>query len=107
MSLKPHHVLGVESPTLFLESLGCQVLGLGSLHVVEDEEECLSAQPLEEVNGVTAGRWGLGVVLRGVTWVPRQVWSQPLRVTRVWQVVGGSLQHTNIIQELINIRIIS
>ena len=52
MPLEPHHVLGVEPPALLLERLGCQVLGLGALHVVEDEEERLRGQPLKEVNGV-------------------------------------------------------
>ena len=52
MPLEPHHVLGVEPPALLLERFGCQVLGLGALHVVEDEEERLRGQPLKEVNGV-------------------------------------------------------
>ena len=52
MPLEPHHVLGVEPPTLLLERLGRQVLGLGALHVVEDEEERLRGQPLKEVDGV-------------------------------------------------------
>ena len=43
MPLEPHHVLGVEPPTLFLESLCCQVLRLRSLHVVENEEQRLCA----------------------------------------------------------------
>ena len=50
--LKPHHVLRVEPPALLLERLGRQVLRLGALHVVEDEEERLRGQPLEEVDGV-------------------------------------------------------
>ena len=52
MSLEPHHVHCVEPPTLLLESLGSQILCLGSLHVVEDEEERLRGQPLKEVDGV-------------------------------------------------------
>ena len=41
--LEPHHVLGVKPPALLLESLGGQVLRLGALHVVEDEEQRLCA----------------------------------------------------------------
>ena len=41
VALEPHHVLGVKPPTLLLERLGSQVLGLGALHVVEDEEKRL------------------------------------------------------------------
>ena len=52
MPLEPHHVLGVEPPALLLERLGRQVLGLGALHVVEDEEERLRGQSLEEFYGV-------------------------------------------------------
>ena len=40
--LKPHHVLSVEPPALLLKGLGCQVLGLGPLHIVEDEEQSFS-----------------------------------------------------------------
>lgn len=36
--LEPHHVLGVESPTLLFEGLRCEVLGLRALHVIEYEE---------------------------------------------------------------------
>ena len=56
MPLEPHHVLRVEPPALLLESLCCQVLRLRSLHVVEDEEQRLCAQPLEEVYRI-ASRW--------------------------------------------------
>jgi len=42
VSLEPHHVLGVEPPALLLQRLGRQVLGLGTLHVVEDEEQSFS-----------------------------------------------------------------
>lgn len=37
--LKPHHVLCVEPPRLLLQSLCCEVLSLGTLHVIEDKEE--------------------------------------------------------------------
>ena len=56
MPLEPHHVLGVEPPTLLLESFCCQVLRLRSLHVVEDEEQRLCAQPLEEVYRIASRR---------------------------------------------------
>lgn len=49
MALEPHHVLGVEPPTLFLECFSCQVLRLAPLHVVENEEERFRRQPLEEL----------------------------------------------------------
>ena len=55
MPLEPHHIFSVEPPTLFLKGLGGQILGLGSLHVVENEEQCFSGQPLEEVYCVTSG----------------------------------------------------
>ena len=56
MPLEPHHVLRVEPPALLLESFCCQVLRLRSLHVVEDEEQRLCAQPLEEVYRVASRR---------------------------------------------------
>ena len=56
MPLEPHHVLCVEPPTLLLESLCCQVLRLRALHVVEDEEQRLCAQPLEEVYRIASRR---------------------------------------------------
>ena len=56
MPLEPHHVLGVEPPALLLESFGSKVLRLGALHVVEDEEQRLCAQPLEEVYRVASRR---------------------------------------------------
>lgn len=49
MALEPHHVLGVEPPTLLLECFSCQVLRLTPLHVVENEEERFRRQPLEEL----------------------------------------------------------
>lgn len=52
MPLKPHHVLGVKSPALFLERLGGQVLRLCALHVVKHEEQCFCRQPLIKFNGV-------------------------------------------------------
>jgi len=91
--LEPHHVLGVKPPALLLQSLGGQVLRLGALHVVEDEEERLRRKSLEEVDGITALWWCLWVVGRSVTRVPRQVRSQSLRVRGVGQVVRGRLQH--------------
>ena len=97
MSLEPHHILGVEPPTLLLEGLGRQVLGLGSLHVIEDEEECLRGQLLEEVDRITSRGWSLGIVRGCVAGVSRQVGPQSLRITGVWQVVGCSLQHAKII----------
>ena len=97
MSLEPHHILGVEPPTLLLEGLGRQVLGLGSLHVIEDEEECLRGQLLEEVDRITSRGWSLGIVRGCVAGVSRQVGPQSLRITGVWQVVGRSLQHPKII----------
>lgn len=106
VSLEPHHVLGVEPPALLLQGLGRQVLGLGPLHVVEDEEECLGGQPLEEVDGVAARRRGLGVVGWGLAWVPGKVGSQSLRITGVRQVLAGGLQHAatrNIEQSNVNI----
>jgi len=42
MSLEPHHILGVEPPALLFKGLGCQILGLGPLHVVEDKEQSFS-----------------------------------------------------------------
>ena len=57
--LEPHHVLGVEPPALLLECLGGQILGLGALHVVEDEEQSLRRETLEEVYRVAARRRGL------------------------------------------------
>ena len=56
MPLEPHHVLRVEPPALLLESFCCQVLCLRPLHVVEDEEQRLCAQPLEEVYRVATRR---------------------------------------------------
>ena len=85
--LEPHHVLGVKPPALLLESLGGQVLRLGALHVVEDEEERLRRKSLEEVDGITALWWCLWVVRWSVTRVSRQVRSQSLRVRWVGQVV--------------------
>ena len=85
--LEPHHVLGVKPPALLLESLGGQVLRLGALHVVEDEEERLRRKSLEEVDGITALWRCLGVVGWSVTRVARQVRSQSLRVRGVGQVV--------------------
>jgi len=85
--LEPHHVLGVKPPALLLQSLGGQVLRLGALHVVEDEEERLRRKSLEEVDGITALWWCLWVVRWSVTRVSRQVRSQSLRVRWVGQVV--------------------
>ena len=93
MSLEPHHVFGVEPPTLLLQRLSSQILCLGALHVVENEEERLRGQPLEEVDGVAARGRGLGVVGGRVTRVPRQVGSQSLGVARVRQMVRCRLQH--------------
>ena len=87
MALKPHQVLGVKPPALLLQSLGGQVLRLGALHVVEDEEERLRRKSLEEVDGITALWWCLWVVRWSVTRVSRQVRSQSLRVRWVGQVV--------------------
>lgn len=56
MPLEPHHVLGVEPPALFLECLGCEVLRLRALHVVEHEEQRLRRQSLEELHGVRMGK---------------------------------------------------
>jgi len=94
MPLEPHHVLCVEPPTLLLESLCCQVLRLRALHVVEDEEQRLCAQPLEEVYRIASRRRCLngnhvqdlflyqsqsylGVVKWSVAGVARQVWPEP------------------------------
>ena len=93
MSLEPHHVLGVEPPTLLLQRLGRQVLRLGPLHVVEDEEERLRGESLEEVDGVAGWRRSLGVVSWCLTWVPGQIRPQSLTITGVWQVLAGCLQH--------------
>ena len=93
MPLEPHHVLRVEPPALLLESFCCQVLRLRSLHVVEDEEQRLCAQPLEEVYRVASRRrclnenvqiiffrlvfTYLGVVEWSVAGVAWQVWPEP------------------------------
>ena len=87
MALKPHQVLGVKPPGLLFEGLGRQILSLGALHVVEDEEERLRTKSLEEVDGITALWWCLWVVRWSVTRVSRQVRSQSLRVRWVGQVV--------------------
>lgn len=52
VTLKPHHVLGVEPPRLFLECLRSEILRLRALHVVEDEEQRLNAQFLIELHCV-------------------------------------------------------
>ena len=57
MSLEPHHILGVKPPALLLQCLRRQILRLGALHVIENEEERLRRKSLEEVNGITA-LWG-------------------------------------------------
>lgn len=75
--LEPHHVLRVEPPALLLESFCCQVLRLRSLHVVENEEQRLCAQPLEEVYRVASRRRCLGVVQWSVAGVAWQVWPEP------------------------------
>ena len=94
MPLEPHHVLRVEPPALLFESLCCQVLRLRSLHVVEDEEQRLCAQPLEEVYRIASrrrclkkmckiclstgvGSTYLGVVKWSVAGVAWQVWPEP------------------------------
>ena len=59
MPLKPHHVFGVEPPALFFKSLCGQILGFGTLHVVENEEQRFCRQPLEEVDGITPRRRSL------------------------------------------------
>lgn len=52
VSLEPHHVLGVKSPTLLLQRFSSQVLRLRAFHVVEDEEQRLSRQSLVELQTV-------------------------------------------------------
>jgi hypothetical protein len=44
-----------------LSHLGCQVLSLGPLHVVEDEEESLCGEALKEVDRVVPRRWSLTI----------------------------------------------
>lgn len=56
MPLKPHHVLGMETPALLFKRLGRKILSLGSLHVVEYEEERLRRESLIELNGVIYGQ---------------------------------------------------
>ena len=106
VSLEPHHILGVKPPTLLLQCLRRQILGLGALHVIENEEESLRRKSLEEVDGITAlggclqhyyvnilsetklsGLTYLGIVGRSVTRVPGQVGPQSLRVRRMGQMV--------------------
>lgn len=57
--LKPHHVLCMEAPALLFKRLGSEILCLGSLHVVEYEEERLRRESLIELNGVIYGQLGL------------------------------------------------
>lgn len=56
MTLKPHHILGVEAPTLLFKRLSGQILRLGALHVVEYKEECLRGESLIEFNGIVYGQ---------------------------------------------------
>jgi len=49
MPLEPHHVFGVKPPGLLFKSLGRQILSLGSLHVIKDEEECFRGESQEEI----------------------------------------------------------
>ena len=56
VSLEPHHILGVKPPALLLQCLRRQILRLGALHVIENEEESLRGKSLEEVDGITALR---------------------------------------------------
>ena len=62
VTLEPHHELGVETPRLLLERFGGQVLRLGALQVVKDEEQRLRRQPVEEVERVRRHRHRLRVV---------------------------------------------
>lgn len=59
MALEPHHILCVEPPALLFKGLGCQVLCLGPLHVVKDEEESLRRQSLEKLHCIRVWQWNL------------------------------------------------
>lgn len=74
--LEPHHIFSVKTPRLLLQCFSCQVLCLSALHVVKDEEERLSAEPLKELHRVVMR----GLCLRVVRWrlggITRQVVSR-------------------------------
>lgn len=59
MALEPHHKLSVEPPALLFKGLGCQVLCLGPLHIVKDEEESLRRQSLEKLHCIRMWQWNL------------------------------------------------
>ena len=64
-SLKPHHVLCVESPRQLLERLGRHVLGLSSLGGEGGEEEEEGGRGEEEEEGGRGGGRGRGGGGRG------------------------------------------
>jgi hypothetical protein len=72
MALEPHHILGVEPPALLFKGLGCQVLCLGPLHVVKDEEESLRRQSLEKLHCIRVWQWNLLQI------IPVSMFTKPL-----------------------------
>lgn len=96
--LEPHHVLGVKPPGLFLQSLGRQILSLGTLQVIEDEEESFCGQSLVELYGVRVMRWDLMMEGQGGTWIPHQVLPDPLRVRGVGHVRPCRLLHRLLVE---------
>lgn len=93
MPLKPHEIFGVEPPGLPFKCLRCQILCLGALHVVKDEEQGLRREAQEEVNLVRPRGRQLRVVGGREAGVARQVRPQALRIRGVWHVEKSALEH--------------
>lgn len=62
VSLEPRLILLVETPTLRLECLGCQVLLISTLSVVEDEKQRVWVEAGVQCRVVEERCWILGII---------------------------------------------
>ena len=86
MSLEPSHVLLMVPPALLLELSRSKILSVGSLLVVEDEEEAVCSELFEDLGIVEDWAWGRGIAAWGGVWVPWCVASRSFAVGWCWYV---------------------